>query len=45
MLSKITECRLSDLMRIAIESLKTLIEQDVEEIFDIWNRKPQRLSI
>ena len=32
-------------MRIAIESPKTLTEQDVEEILDIWNRKPQRLSI
>ena len=43
--NRITEYGLSGLMRIAIESPKTLTEQDVEEILDIWNRKPRRLSI
>ena len=38
--NRITECIISDLMRIAIESPKTLTEQDVEKSMDIWNRKP-----
>ena len=43
--NRISECRLSDLMKIAIESPQTLTDEDVEEILTVWNRKPRRISI
>ena len=33
------------LMRIASESPDQLTQDEIEVILDIWNRKPQRLSI
>ena len=36
----ISECRLSELMKIAIESPQTLTDKYVEEIITVWNRKP-----
>ena len=36
---------LSHLMKIAIESPHTLSDEDLEQIIDIWNRKPRRISV
>ena len=32
-------------MRIAIDSPDQLTENEIEVILDIWNRKPQKISI
>ena len=32
-------------MRIAIESPEKLTEDQLQEILDIWNKKPQRIRI
>ena len=36
---------LSHLMKIAIESLQTLSEEEREQIVDVWNRKSRRQLI
>ena len=39
------DTNLSHLMKIAIESPHTLSDEDLEQIIDIWNRKPRRISV
>ena len=36
---------LSNLMKIAIESLDILSEDDLDAIIDIWNRKGRRIAV
>ena len=43
--NSLTDDRLTELMRIAIESPDQHTEDEIEVILDIWNRKPQRISI
>ena len=43
--NSLTEGRLTQLMRIAIESPGQLTEDEIEVILDIWNRKPRRITI
>ena len=43
--NSLTEGRLTQLMRISIESPDKLTEDEIEVILDIWNRKPRRISI
>ena len=43
--NSLTEGMSTQLMRIVIESLDQLAEDEIEVIFDIWNRKPRRISI
>ena len=43
--NRIGESSLSSLMRIAIESPEKLSDNDLENIVDIWNRKPRRIAV
>ena len=43
--SRLGECNLSHLMKISIESPQKLSNDDLEQIVDIWNRKPRRLPV
>ena len=43
--NRLGECSLSHLMKISIESPQELSNDDLEQIVDIWNRKPRRLSV
>ena len=40
--NRLTENTLSQLMRIAIESPENLTDTIVEEILDVWYRKPRK---
>ena len=33
------------LMKIAIESSETLSDEELEQIVDVWNRKPRRIAV
>ena len=41
--NRLGEANLSHLMKIAIESPETLSDVELEQIVDIWNRKPRRI--
>ena len=43
--SSLNEGRLSQLMKIAIESPEKLEDSDLEEILDVWHRKPRKISV
>ena len=43
--SRLGEDNLSHLMKIAIESPEILSDEELEEIVDVWNRKPRRISV
>ena len=43
--NRIGETSLSHLMTIAIESPEKLTDNDLENIIDIWNRKPRRIIV
>ena len=43
--NSLNEVSLSQLMKIAIESPEKLDDSHLEEILDIWNKKPRRISI
>ncbi|XP_065892412.1 zinc finger MYM-type protein 1-like [Dysidea avara] len=43
--NSLNEVSLSQLMKIAIESPEKLDNSHLEEILDIWNKKPRRISI
>ena len=43
--NSLTEGRLTQLIRIAIESTDELTEDEIEVILEIWIRKPRRISI
>ena len=43
--NSLTEGRLTQLMRIAMEPPDQLREDEIEVILDNWNRKPRRISI
>ena len=43
--NSLSEGTLAQLMRIAIESPDKLTDDDLEEVLDIWNRKPRRVPI
>ena len=36
---------LSLLMKIAIESPQKMFDKDLEEVIDVWNRKPRRIVV
>ena len=41
--NRLGETNLSHLMKIATESPQTLSDEQLEQIVDIWNRKPRRI--
>ena len=43
--SRLSELSLSNLMKIAIESPEHLSDNDLEQIVDIWNRKPRKIAV
>lgn len=43
--NSLSEGTLTQLVRIAIESPEKLTEEQLQEILDIWNKKPRRISI
>ena len=43
--NSLSDCSLSDLMRIAIEAPEVLSESDLEEIVDVWQRKSRRVNV
>ena len=43
--SRLGEDNLSHLMKITIESPEILSDEELEEIVDVWNRKPRRISV
>ena len=43
--NSLSDCSLSHLMRIAIESPEELSESDLEEIVDVWQRKSRRVNV
>ena len=43
--NRISECRLSDLVRITIESPLTLTKQDLEEILVLWSKNLRRIPV
>ena len=43
--SRLSDTSLSHLMKIAIESPDTLLDSDLEEIVDMWNRKNRRIAV
>ena len=43
--NSLSEGRLLHLMKIAEDSPEKLTEGEVEAILEVWNRKPQRVSV
>ena len=43
--SRLSDTSLSHLMKIAIESPDKLLDSDLEEIVDMWNRKSRRIAV
>ena len=43
--SRLSDTSLSHLMKIAIESPDKLLDSDLEEIVDTWNRKSRRIAV
>ena len=43
--NRIGESSLSSLMKIAIELPEKLSDNDLENIIDVWNRKPRRIAV
>ena len=43
--NRLSETSLSHLMKVAVESPKELSDTDLEQIVDIWNRKPRKVAI
>ena len=43
--NSLNEASLSQLMKICIESPDELDDRDLEEILNIWNKKPRRAAI
>ena len=43
--SRLSDTSLSRLMKIAIESPDKLLDSDLEEIVDTWNRKSRRIAV
>ena len=43
--SHLGEANLSHLMKIAIESSQSLSDTELEQIVEIWNRKPRRIGV
>ena len=43
--NRLTELSQSNLMTIVIESPEKLTDSDLEEIFDVWNRKGRRIAV
>ena len=41
--SHLGEANLSHLMKITIESLETLSDEELEQIVDVWIRKPRKI--
>jgi len=39
------EANLYHLMKIAIESSETLSNEELEQMVDVWNRKPRRIAV
>ena len=43
--NRLGEMSLSLLMKIAIESPQKMSDRDLEEVIDVWNRKPRRIVV
>ena len=43
--SRLREANLSHLMKITIKSPETLSDEGLEQIIDVWNRKPRRIAV
>ena len=43
--NRMGERSLSNLMKITIESPEKLSDNDLDEIINIWNRKPRRIAV
>ena len=43
--SRLGEANLSHLMKIIIESPETLSDEQLQQIVDVWNRKPRRIAL
>ena len=43
--NRLGQCSLSQLMKIAIESPERLSDDDLENIFTMWSRKPRKIAV
>ena len=43
--NRLSNTSLSHLIKIAIESPDTLLDSDLEDIVDMWNRKSRRIAV
>jgi hypothetical protein len=43
--NSLSDCSLSQLMRIAIESPEVLSDSDLEEVVNVWQRKARRITV
>ena len=43
--NRLSDTSLSHLMKIAIKSPETLLDSDLEDIVDTWNRKSRRIAV
>ena len=43
--SRLGEANLSYLMKIALESPEALSDEELEQIVNVWTRKPRRIAV
>ena len=43
--NRLGEAILSYLLKIALESSETLSDEDLEQIVNVWTRKPRRIAV